>query len=99
DVGPQGPYAHGCFRWRGVHVEGIPSLQWQLLQALFDGEQPLGLVRDEALIEKVYGHDAGDKQEALKQLRKYLNARLLEEGVRGTVAHPRRGGGCRFEPC
>lgn len=33
---PQGPYAPNCFRLESIHATGIGSLQWSLLDALWD---------------------------------------------------------------
>jgi hypothetical protein len=95
----KGPFALGCLDWGGQRAEGIPTDQWKLLKALFDGPIPhTDVVSDATIIEAVYGKEADDNDEAIKSLRRRLNDTLASKHIRAEIERPRKAAGYRFLP-
>lgn len=81
-----GPIRPGKFRFRNRIYDGLPRLEWRLLACLWGRET----VSAEEAIEHLYGHDAENKEEALKHAKNRLNKKLTEQGFPGSV-HFRAG--------
>lgn len=66
----------------GTVYDGLTALEWRLMNALLGTEG----IECQQVMEQVYGHDADDKDEALKQVAKRLNAKLAEKRCPCSVA-------------
>jgi hypothetical protein len=65
-------------RLSGVEYDGLSSLEWRLIKVLLRTAKRA--VSIQTAMEFVYGHNADNKDEALRQLVKNLNKRLAEHG-------------------
>jgi hypothetical protein len=76
------------FRWDGVQVSGLPTLQFKLLAALCDGEELRTSVPVAEVLAAVYGIDPNNrpaitqKRRALKELKARTQKSLNDAGIR-----------------
>jgi hypothetical protein len=65
-------------RLGGKVYSDLGSYEWRLLRHLLRAKDRASEFTD--VVDHVYGHDAADKDEALRQLAKNLNKKLTEQG-------------------
>src|SRR5262249_35582603 len=84
--GESGPVTPDRFVWAGVTVEGLPILQWRLLEVLWGAGPPWPAVPLAEAIRRLYGEDARvhTHAEALRKLRN-RTAEALETRGAGLV--------------
>jgi hypothetical protein len=76
-----GPIPPDKFRLNAQTYGGFSSLEWRLLRSLWGKTA----VRIGKVMDRVYGHDHGDKDEAFKALKKRLSRKLLDQGFPGEI--------------
>lgn len=75
-------------RLDGEEYTDLTTLEWRLLEVLLSS--PHRSVETDKVIEHVYGHDAGPKEDALTQVVKRLNGKLGEQKCPYTVSEGNR---------
>jgi hypothetical protein len=76
-----GPIPPDKFRFNDQTYEAFSPLEWRLLRRLW-GRSAVSI---DKLMDYLYGHDHGDKDEAFKALKKRLNRKLLDQGFPGEI--------------
>jgi hypothetical protein len=76
-----GPVPPDRFRLNNKLYHGFSPLEWKLLRRLW-GKSAVSISK---LMDYLYGHDHGDKDEAFRALKKRLSRKLLEQGFPGEI--------------